>query len=111
MLTISTYQVACQPSADLVKQHFVHIFSISMALHCSKKAGSGNGYRVLGTYILQIAELSEHERDELIKKRMVRVHDLVSIYISLVDNAIKVLLLETWISSLENIKDSHCHCA
>lgn len=69
------YQVACQPCADLVKHHFVHIFSISMALHCSKKAGSGKGSRVLGSSILQIAEISEHERDELIKKCMVRFHD------------------------------------
>lgn len=50
----------------------MHIFSICMALHCSKKAGSDMGTRVLENYILQIAEISEHERDELIKKRMVR---------------------------------------
>ncbi|KAI3454494.1 hypothetical protein Pfo_011157 [Paulownia fortunei] len=66
-------KVACQPCADLVKYHFAHIFSICMALHCSKKAGWDKGSRVLGTSILRIAEISEHERDELIKKRMVSI--------------------------------------
>ncbi|KAH6798041.1 Serine/Threonine-kinase ATM-like protein [Perilla frutescens var. hirtella] len=66
-------KVACQPCADLVKHHFVHIFSICMALHCSKRVGSDKGSRVLGTSILHIAEISEHERDELIKKHMVSI--------------------------------------
>lgn len=43
-----------------------------MALHSSKENDSDNGSRVLGTYILQLAGISEHERDELIKKHMVR---------------------------------------
>ncbi|KAL0315150.1 UNVERIFIED_CONTAM: Serine/threonine-protein kinase ATM [Sesamum calycinum] len=66
-------KVACQACPDLVKHHFVQIFSVCMALHCSKKAGWDKGSRVLGTSILQIAEISEHERDELIKKRMVSI--------------------------------------
>ncbi|XP_020548356.1 serine/threonine-protein kinase ATM [Sesamum indicum] len=66
-------KVACQACPDLVKYHFVQIFSICMALHCSKKAGWDKGSRVLGTSLLQIAEISEHERDELIKKRMVSI--------------------------------------
>ncbi|KAL0417040.1 UNVERIFIED_CONTAM: Serine/threonine-protein kinase ATM [Sesamum latifolium] len=66
-------KVACQACPGLVKHHFVQIFSLCMALHCSKKAGWDKGSRVLGTSILQIAEISEHERDELIKKRMVSI--------------------------------------
>lgn len=69
-----------------------------MALHCSKKAGSDKGSRVLGTSILQIAEISEHERDELIKKRMVRSTILLpisSIIIFYMENAIGVLVHET----------------
>ncbi|KAL0318431.1 UNVERIFIED_CONTAM: Serine/threonine-protein kinase ATM, partial [Sesamum angustifolium] len=66
-------KVACQACPDLVKHHFVQIFSVCMALHCSKKAGWDKGSRVLGTSILHIAEISEHERDELIKKRMVSI--------------------------------------
>lgn len=82
--TFSAYQVASQPCADLVKHHFVHIFSICMALHCSKKPGSDKGSGVLGTSILQIAEISEHERDELIKKHMVRSTALVSMSLVLI---------------------------
>ncbi|KAL8457793.1 hypothetical protein ACS0TY_035608 [Phlomoides rotata] len=66
-------EVSCQPCADLIKHHFVHIFSICMALHCSKKVGLEKGTRVLENFILQIAEISGHERDELIKKRMVSI--------------------------------------
>ncbi|KAL7139007.1 hypothetical protein ABFS83_09G021400 [Erythranthe nasuta] len=66
-------KVACQPCADLIKHHFVYIFSVCMALHCTKKDGHDQGSRVLGTSILQIAEMSEHERDELIRKRMVSI--------------------------------------
>ncbi|XP_073046910.1 serine/threonine-protein kinase ATM-like isoform X2 [Primulina eburnea] len=66
-------QVACQPCAALVKSHFVHIFSVCMAMHCSKKAGWERGSRVLETSILLIVDISEHERDELIKKQMVSI--------------------------------------
>ncbi|XP_075505011.1 serine/threonine-protein kinase ATM isoform X4 [Primulina tabacum] len=63
-------KVACQTCAALVKRHFVHIFSVCMAMHCSKKAGWERGSRVLETSILLIVNISEHERDELIKKQM-----------------------------------------
>ncbi|XP_073048592.1 serine/threonine-protein kinase ATM isoform X17 [Primulina eburnea] len=66
-------KVACQPCAALVKSHFVHIFSVCMAMHCSKKAGWERGSRVLETSILLIVNISEHERDELIKKQMVSI--------------------------------------
>ncbi|XP_075512295.1 uncharacterized protein LOC142547741 isoform X7 [Primulina tabacum] len=62
-------EVACQPCAALVKSHFVHIFSVCMAMHCSKKAGWERGSRVLETSILLIVHISEHERDELINKK------------------------------------------
>ncbi|XP_075497738.1 serine/threonine-protein kinase ATM-like isoform X2 [Primulina tabacum] len=64
-------KVACQPCAALVKSHFVHIFSVCMAMHCSKKAGWERGSRVLETSILLIVHISEHERDELINKKVV----------------------------------------
>ncbi|XP_075512269.1 serine/threonine-protein kinase ATM-like isoform X6 [Primulina tabacum] len=63
-------KVACQPCAALVKSHFVHIFSVCMAMHCSKKAGWERGSRVLETSILLIVHISEHERDELINKKV-----------------------------------------
>lgn len=56
----------------MIKKHFVPIFSICMALHCSKKPGQEKGAVVLQSSILRIAEISENERDRLIKKHMVR---------------------------------------
>ncbi|KAM7471303.1 hypothetical protein LguiA_009486 [Lonicera macranthoides] len=69
-------KIACQSSAALVKNHFVPIFSVCMALHCSKKSGSENGAAVLQSSILSIAKISENERDILIKKHMfiVEIH-------------------------------------
>lgn len=64
-------QISCQSSAALVKNYFVPIFSVCMALHCSKKSGSENGAAVLQSSILSIAKISENERDILIKKHMV----------------------------------------
>ncbi|XP_022845090.1 serine/threonine-protein kinase ATM isoform X2 [Olea europaea var. sylvestris] len=66
-------KVACQPRADLIRNHFVQIFSVCMALYCSKKAGWEKGSEALESLILSIAEISEQERDELIKKQMVSI--------------------------------------
>ncbi|CAI0398621.1 unnamed protein product, partial [Linum tenue] len=66
-------KVSGQPLAALVKSHFVPIFSVSMALHCSKMPGWERGTFVLEKSILQLAELSENERDKLIKKHMVSI--------------------------------------
>ncbi|MQL83584.1 hypothetical protein Taro_016078, partial [Colocasia esculenta] len=64
------FNVAGQPLSLLVKKHFVNIFAICMALCCSSKAEKEAGEVVLSSSILQIAEISEHERDDLIKKYM-----------------------------------------
>ncbi|KAK7852517.1 serine/threonine-protein kinase atm [Quercus suber] len=66
-------KVACHPLAVLVKNHFVPIFAICMALHCSKKSGWEKGAVVLQSSILRLAEISESERDKLIKKHMVSI--------------------------------------
>ncbi|CAL5444633.1 unnamed protein product [Camellia sinensis] len=66
-------KVACQHTSLLVKNHFVPIFSICMAFHCNKKSGWENGAVVLQSSILRIAEISENERDKLIKKNMVSI--------------------------------------
>ena len=42
-----------------------------MALHCSKRPGREKGAFVLQSSILHLAEISENERDKLIKKQMV----------------------------------------
>lgn len=64
-------QIACQPSTVLVKNHFVQIFSVCMALHCSKRLDSDKGALVLQSSILHLSEISENERDKLIKRHMV----------------------------------------
>ncbi|XP_057442948.1 serine/threonine-protein kinase ATM [Lotus japonicus] len=66
-------KVTCQPLTVLMKNHFSSIFSISMALHCTKKAGSERGTRVLQSSILHFGQISENERDKLIKKHMVSI--------------------------------------
>ncbi|CAN1347706.1 Serine/threonine-protein kinase ATM [Linum perenne] len=66
-------KVSGQHLAALVKCHFVPIFSVSMALHCSKMTGWERGTYVLESSILQLAEISENERDKLIKKHMVSI--------------------------------------
>ncbi|PON35174.1 Phosphatidylinositol 3-kinase, Vps34 type, partial [Parasponia andersonii] len=66
-------KIAGQPLSILVKDHFVQIFSICMGLHCSKTSGREKGLVVLQNSILHLAQISESERDTLIKKHMVSV--------------------------------------
>ncbi|KAK2442878.1 serine/threonine-protein kinase ATM [Trifolium repens] len=66
-------KVTCQPRTVLIKHHFASIFSISMALHCSKKPESERGTHVLQSSILELGQISENERDELIKRHMVSI--------------------------------------
>lgn len=70
-------EVTRQPQAVLVRSHFVPVFSVCMLLHCSKKAGWENGSAVLQSKILQFAEISEDERDKLIKRHMVDSRQLL----------------------------------
>ncbi|MCD7455717.1 hypothetical protein HAX54_029235 [Datura stramonium] len=65
--------VASEPLAKMIKNHFVDIFSVCIALHCSKKAGWEKGSAVLEGSILDIAKISEIERDKLIKTHMVSI--------------------------------------
>ncbi|XP_058227343.1 serine/threonine-protein kinase ATM isoform X4 [Rhododendron vialii] len=66
-------KVAHQQATHLVKNYFVPIFSVCMALHCSKKSGWENEAMVLQSSILRIADISENERDKLVKKHMVSI--------------------------------------
>ncbi|PRQ24322.1 putative non-specific serine/threonine protein kinase [Rosa chinensis] len=77
-------RIACQPPAVLVKNHFVQIFSVCMGLHCSKRSGWEKGADVLQNSILHLAQISENERDKLIKKHMVSI---VSHILSLASSA------------------------
>ena len=62
--------------AVLVKNHFVPIFAICMALHCSKESGWEKAAIVLRSSILRLAEKSGSERDKLIKKYMANLKDM-----------------------------------
>ncbi|KAK8518220.1 hypothetical protein V6N13_027695 [Hibiscus sabdariffa] len=66
-------KIAGQPLPVMVKDHFVPIFSVCMTLHCSKSSGFDKGAMVLQNSILHFAEISESERDKLIKKNMVSI--------------------------------------
>ncbi|CAH9111684.1 unnamed protein product [Cuscuta epithymum] len=66
-------QIVNLPQFSIVRNHFVQIFSVCMALHCSKNAGREKGTAVLESSILKMGEMSENERDKLIKKQMVAI--------------------------------------
>ncbi|OIV96965.1 hypothetical protein TanjilG_00547 [Lupinus angustifolius] len=66
-------KVLCQPLTVIVKNNFAPIFSVCMALHCSNKPGSERGTLVLQSSILHFAQISENERDKLIKRHMVSI--------------------------------------
>ncbi|KAK9108083.1 hypothetical protein Syun_024094 [Stephania yunnanensis] len=57
----------------LIKRNFVPIFAICMAFHSTEKPKRENGALVLQGSILRIAEMSELERDSLIKRHMVSI--------------------------------------
>ncbi|XP_048500072.1 serine/threonine-protein kinase ATM isoform X3 [Beta vulgaris subsp. vulgaris] len=57
----------------LVRSHIVPVFSICMVLYCSKMTGWEKGSAALQSRILHFAEISEDERDMLIKKHMVSI--------------------------------------
>ncbi|VFQ85890.1 unnamed protein product [Cuscuta campestris] len=66
-------QIINLPPSAIVKNHFVQIFSVCMALHCSKNTVREKGSAVLESSILKVGEMSESERDKLIKKQMVAI--------------------------------------
>ncbi|KAK9117160.1 hypothetical protein Sjap_016107 [Stephania japonica] len=57
----------------LIKRNFVPIFAICMAFHSSEKPKRENGALVLQCSILRVADMSELERDSLIKRHMVSI--------------------------------------
>uniref|UniRef100_A0A7N0V2B4 Uncharacterized protein n=1 Tax=Kalanchoe fedtschenkoi TaxID=63787 RepID=A0A7N0V2B4_KALFE len=52
--------VASEPLSILVRDHFVPIFSVCMAMHCSKKPGWEKGAEALQSSILNIADMEDH---------------------------------------------------
>nr|KYP51531.1 Serine/threonine-protein kinase ATM [Cajanus cajan] len=108
-------KVTCQPLTVLIKNHFTSIFSISMALHCSKKPGSEKGTLVLQSSILHFAQISEKERDKLIKRHMVSIVSCVLSLCSCSSNAIApffsretvLLEIQTIVDGFLDLDDNH----
>ncbi|KAA8540818.1 hypothetical protein F0562_024781 [Nyssa sinensis] len=99
-------KVAGQPLAVLVKNHFVPIFSVCMALHCSKKSGWEKGAVVLQSSILSIARISENERDKLIKKQMVSIAShLFSLASCASDPALPFFSRDTVVHAIQTVVD------
>ncbi|KAM3751704.1 hypothetical protein ACB098_04G130100 [Castanea mollissima] len=99
-------KVACQPLAVLVKNHFVPIFAICMALHCSKKSGWEKGAVVLQSSILCLAEISESERDKLIKKHMVSiVSHILSLASCASDPPVPLFSKDTIVHAVQTVVD------
>ncbi|KAL2340902.1 hypothetical protein Fmac_008842 [Flemingia macrophylla] len=111
-------KVTCQPLTALMKNHFTSIFSVSMALHCSKKLGSQKGTLVLQSSILHFAQISEKERDKLIKRHMVSIVSCVLSLCSCSSNAIPPLFsretvsleIQTIVDGFLDLDDNHA-CA
>lgn len=64
-------QVSCKPLSLLAKEFFAPIFAVCFAVQYGAKSGVESGGAALHSSILDIAEISELERDDLIKKNMV----------------------------------------
>ncbi|KAG0493512.1 hypothetical protein HPP92_004506 [Vanilla planifolia] len=99
-------EVAKQPLPLLVKEFFVPIFAVCIAVYCNGKDDEGNSGKVLRESILQIAKISELERDDLIKKNMVSI---VSFLLSLTTSSsyaeMPFFLDETVIICVQTIVD------
>ncbi|XP_044477149.1 serine/threonine-protein kinase ATM isoform X3 [Mangifera indica] len=99
-------EIAGQPLAELVKNHFVPIFSVSMALHCSERPGNEMAAMVLQSSILHLAEISEDERDKLIKKHMVSiVNHILSLASSAPEPAVPFFSRDTIIHAIQTVVD------
>ncbi|XP_010243049.1 PREDICTED: serine/threonine-protein kinase ATM isoform X1 [Nelumbo nucifera] len=98
--------IAHQPLAALANDHFVPIFAVCMAMHGSRKSGNEMGLVVLQSSILHIAEISEQERDNLIKKHMVSIVSLLfSLASSASDPAVPFFSKETIVFAIQAVVD------
>lgn len=60
-----------QPLSAIIKGYFVPIFGLSIAVRCGTGPEKDLAETVLCESLLQLGEISELERDDLIKKHMV----------------------------------------
>ena len=71
LFSLCTYQVLLQPLSAVIKGYFVPIFGLSIAARCGTGAEKDLAETVLYESLLQLGEISEFERDDLIRKHMV----------------------------------------
>ncbi|KAI4336143.1 hypothetical protein L6164_014710 [Bauhinia variegata] len=99
-------KVTCQPLTVLVENYFASIFAVCMALHCGKKPGSEKGTLVLQSSILHFGQISENERDKLIKKHMVSiVSGMLSLSSCSSDPVVPFFLRDTVSRAVQTIVD------
>ncbi|KAI4341398.1 hypothetical protein MLD38_026128 [Melastoma candidum] len=94
------------PLAALIRSHFVSIFAISMAMYCSKKSHLERGARLVQNFMLCLSDMSESERDNLIKKHMVSmVGFLLSLSSNAPDPAVPLFSVENIFSAIKMVVD------
>ncbi|KAI0497772.1 hypothetical protein KFK09_021007 [Dendrobium nobile] len=95
-----------QPLPLLAKEYFVPIFSMSMAVYCNGRPDKDISRRTLCDSILNIAKISEFERDDLIKRNMVSIVGfLLSLACSSTDPDTPFFRNETIILSVQTVVD------
>ncbi|KAF3329020.1 serine/threonine-protein kinase ATM [Carex littledalei] len=66
-------KVSCLSLSGLINEYFVPIFAVSMVLNCSTKPEKEYARRALCETLLQYGDISETQRDDLIKKHLVSI--------------------------------------
>lgn len=98
-------KATCKSLSLLIKEFFAPVFAVCFAVHCAKP-GKESGATALHSSILRIAEISELERDELIKKNMVSIVSfLLSLTSSSADPAMPYFTKGTVVRSVQTIVD------
>lgn len=74
-------QILSEPLSIIIKRYFVPIFGLCIAVRCGTGPEKDLAETVLCESVLQLGEISEHERDDLIKKHMVCFPIRTSLYL------------------------------
>ncbi|XP_064968170.1 serine/threonine-protein kinase ATM-like isoform X2 [Musa acuminata AAA Group] len=99
-------KVSLQPLSVLVREYFVPICALCIAVHCSMRPNKEIGGMALNNLILQFANISELERDELIKKHMVSIVSfLLSLSSCSVDPELPFFTKDTVVLAVQTVVD------
>ncbi|KAJ8476072.1 hypothetical protein OPV22_019799 [Ensete ventricosum] len=99
-------KVSLQPLSVLVREYFVPICALCIAVHCSMRPNKEIGGMALNNLILQFANISELERDELIKKHMVSIVSfLLSLSSCSVDPELPFFTKDTVVVAVQTVVD------